>query len=82
MVLSDFLSRQQGEYSDPHEIIPILFNMREILKQNCYDYVEDNFMVQTTSQNKNCGIKLPAAHSTKKTLVPHEIPRKTTSEYQ
>ena len=52
MVLSDFLLRQQGDDSDPHEIIPILFNMREILKQNYYNYVEDNFMVQTRSQNK------------------------------
>ena len=33
MVLSDFLSRQQGDDSDWHEIIPISFNMREILKQ-------------------------------------------------
>ena len=28
MVLSDFLSRQQGDDSDPHEIIPISFNMK------------------------------------------------------
>ena len=33
MVLSDFLSRQQGDDSDPYEIIPISFNMKEILKQ-------------------------------------------------
>ena len=42
MVLSDFLSRQQGDDCDPHEIIPILFNMREILKQIYYNYVEAN----------------------------------------
>ena len=34
MVLSDFLSRQQGDNSDPHQIIPISFNMKKILKQN------------------------------------------------
>ena len=28
MVLSDFLLRQQGDDSDPHEIIPISFNIR------------------------------------------------------
>ena len=50
--------------------------MREILKQNYYNYVEDKFLVQTRSQNKPSGIKLPAVHSTKKTLVPHEIPEK------
>ena len=34
MVLSDFLSRQHGYNSDPHEIIPILFNVGKILKKN------------------------------------------------
>ena len=33
-------------------------------------------MVQTRSQNKASGIKLPAVHGTKKTLVPHEIQEK------
>ena len=34
MVLSDFLSRQIEDDSDLHEIIPISFNIKEILKQN------------------------------------------------
>ena len=76
MVLHDFLLRQQGDDSDPHEIIPISFNMRDILKQNYYNYMEDKFMVQTRSQNKASRIKLPAVHSRVKTLVPHEIPEK------
>ena len=76
MVRSDFLSWQQGDDSVPHEIIPISFNMKEILKQNYYNYVEDKFMVQNRSQNKACGIKLPEVHSVKKSLVPHEIPEK------
>ena len=33
MILSDFLLRQQVDDSDLHEIIPISFNMREILKK-------------------------------------------------
>ena len=33
-------------------------------------------MVQTRSQNKASGIKLPAVNNTRKTLVPHEIPEK------
>ena len=49
MVLSDFLSRQIGDDSDPHEIIPISFNIREILKENCQNIVEDMYMVQTGS---------------------------------
>ena len=32
MVLSDFLSGQQVDYSDLHAIIPISFNMRETQK--------------------------------------------------
>ena len=33
MVLGDFLSRQQGDNSDPHQIIPILFKMKKILRK-------------------------------------------------
>ena len=72
MVPSDFLSRQQGD-SDPHKIIPILFNMKEILKQNYQSYVKDTFLVQTRSQNKAEGVKLPTVHGATKPLVPHEI---------
>ena len=31
MVLSDFLSRQNNDDSNPHEIIPISFNMYQVL---------------------------------------------------
>ena len=79
MVLSKFLLRQKGDDSDPHEIIPISFNIREILKQNYYNYVEDKFLVQTSSQAKASGIKLPAVHGTAKTLVPHVIPEQQPS---
>ena len=34
MVLNDFLSRQKHDDSNPHEIIPILFNMQNILHAN------------------------------------------------
>ena len=30
MVLSDFLSRQNNDDSNPHEIIPISFNMHHV----------------------------------------------------
>ena len=52
MVLSDFLSRQPGVNSDPHQVIPISFNMKEILKQNYQNVVRDQFKVQTRSQTK------------------------------
>ena len=34
MILSDFLSRQKHDDSYPHEIIPISFNMHNILHEN------------------------------------------------
>ena len=36
-------------------------------------------MVQTRSQTKSSGIKLPAVHGATKVLVPHEIPEKQPS---
>ena len=57
MVLSDFLSRQMGDKSDPHQIIPISFNIKEVLLESCQDNAKDAFMVQTRSQSK--GVKAP-----------------------
>ena len=34
MILSDFLSQQRNDYSDPSEIIPISFNAYNILEEN------------------------------------------------
>ena len=34
MVLSDFLSRQNNDNSNPHEIIPISFNRYQVLHKN------------------------------------------------
>ena len=61
MVLSDFLSRQPGDKSDPHQIIPISFNLKEILKGNYQNTLRDTFMVQTHSQTKSKGVKAPTA---------------------
>ena len=44
MVLSDFLSRQHGDNSNPHEIIPISFNMGKTPQQNYHSYTKDTFM--------------------------------------
>ena len=52
MILSDFLSRQIEDDSGPHEIIPISFNIKEILKENYQNIVRDAYMVQTRSQAK------------------------------
>ena len=66
MVLSDFLSRQQGDNSHPHQIIPISFNMKQILRKNYQNVVKYTFMVQTRSQIKAKGVREPAVQSTAK----------------
>ena len=48
MALSDFLSRQNHNYSNPHEIIPISFNMYQVLYENYYNIGNtENYLVQT-----------------------------------
>ena len=48
MVLSNFLSRQNHDDSNPHEIIPISSNMYQVLHDKYYNlgYTEV-FLVQT-----------------------------------
>ena len=50
MILSDFLSRKIKDDSNPHEIILISFNIKEILKESYQNIVRDIYMVQTRSQ--------------------------------
>ena len=52
MILRDFLSRQIEDDSDPHEIIPISFNIKEILQENYHNIISDAYMVQTRAQAK------------------------------
>ena len=48
MTLSDFLSRQNHDDSNPHDIIPISFNMHNILHERYYNLtLTDNYLVQT-----------------------------------
>ena len=84
MVLSDFLSRQIEDDSDPHEIIPISFNIKEILKENYQNMVKDTYMVQTRSQAK-AQANPPGVQSTKpvtQNTIPKvdKIPIKTEKE--
>ena len=55
MILSDFLSQQKNNDSNPHEIIPISFNMYQVLENKFYD---DKYLIQRRSQAKSSGIKL------------------------
>ena len=76
MILSDFLSRQEIDKSDLHEIIPISFDMKAILNKKCYKIEEENskYLVQTQSQAKERGIKVPEMHGPKKDLDPNLRP--------
>ena len=47
MILSDFLSRQMHDISDPHKIIPISLNMYKTLPEVYYkDDPIDRYLVQ------------------------------------
>ena len=50
MILNDFLSRQIKDDSDLHEIIPISFNIKEILQESYLNLTKDTYMVQTRLQ--------------------------------
>ena len=60
MILSDFLSRQKNDNSNPHEMIPISFNICKILDDNYYNI--EKYLIQTRSQARSSGVKLPEVH--------------------
>ena len=81
-ILSDFLSRQNNDNSNSNEIIPISFDMYKILESslNSFDR-NDNFgdfkyLIQTHSQAKTSGTKLPEVHGVQKGLDPNIRPEK------
>ena len=75
MVLSDFLSRQLGDDSDPHEIIPISFNIKEIVKENYQNMVKDMYMVQTRSQAKAQANAPAVQNTTGKSVTQNALPK-------
>ena len=79
MVHSDFLSRQKYDDSNPHEIIPISFNLQHILQCNCYNIGEEKvqkYLFQTRSHAKYSGISLPEVHGIGKGLDLNVLPEK------
>ena len=59
MILSDFLSRQIEDDSNPHEIIPISFNIWDVLQDNYHQLTTDTYNVQTRAQAKAQANTLP-----------------------
>ena len=83
MVLSDFLSRQQTDDSNHHELIPISFSLRDQVSDYFYHIDneinlprKDKYLVQTRSQVRSSGIRLPEIHGANKGLDPHMQPGK------
>ena len=46
MILSDFLSWQNNNDSNPNEIIPISFDMYKILEDNLENFCDDKYLIQ------------------------------------
>ena len=86
MILSDFLSQQKSDDSNPSEIIPISFNTCKILEDNrnfgkCNNTTNDvgaceKYLIQTCSQAKSSGTRLPEVHGVQKELNPNLRPEK------
>ena len=76
MILSDCLSQQKHDDSNPHDIIPISFNIHNVLHERYYDLGLMDYLVQTQSQTKSSGIKLPKVHRVKKILDTNSLPEK------
>ena len=71
MILSDFLSRQRVDKSNLHEVIPISFDMKVILKERyCSTGNRSRYLVQIHSQAKDSGIKLPEVHGVNNGINP------------
>ena len=84
MILSNFLSRQKHEESDPHEIIPISFNMQEVLHARYYNILENEqkrYLIETRSQTKTSGTVLPKVHGVDKGVDPNVQPEKQILKY-
>ena len=78
MILSDFLSRQKIDDSNPYEIILILFSLRTVLQDKYYSLEgeSERYMIQIGSQTKTSGVQLPEVHGSRKGLDPHKMPEK------
>ena len=86
IVLSNFLSRQKTDDSNPHELIPISFSLKDQVSDYFYCIDNENnlprkdkYMVQTRSQVRSSGIRLPEIHGANKGLDPHAQPGKQKS---
>ena len=82
MILSDFLSQEDNNDSNPDKIIPISFDMYKILENNLDDFDKNNslndskYLVQMNSQPKTSCTKLLEVQGVEKSLNPNLRPEK------
>ena len=50
VILTDFLSQQDSGYSNTNEIMPISFDMYQILEDDLENFCNDKYLIQTQSQ--------------------------------
>ena len=77
------LSRQKSDNSNPHELIPISFSLKDQVSDYFYHIdneinlpSKDRYLVQTRSQVRSSGVRLPEIHGANKGLDPHMQPGK------
>ena len=71
MILNEFLYRQKHDDSNSHEIIPIVFNMQNILQSSYYNIgkrKEGKYLVQTRLKAKPSSISLQEVYDIEKGL--------------
>ena len=66
------MTRYNNDDSNPQKTIPISFNMHRVLQENYFNI--DSYLVQTRSQARSNGIKLPEVHGMRKNLDPNIKP--------
>ena len=77
MILRYLLLRQTHDNSNPHDIIPIPFNMHNMLHERCYKIeTKERYLVQTCLQTKSGGVILPELHGVRKILDMNLLPKK------
>ena len=82
-ILNDYLSRQMTDRSHPCEIIPISFDMKVILKDRYYNIGNDSrYLIQTHSQARTSGIRLPKVHGVDEGVNPNIKPERLVQKSQ
>ena len=83
MVLSDFLSRQETDDSNPYKLIPVSFLLKDQVSNHFYRIDneviiprKEKYLVQNRPWVRSSGIKLPEIHGAHKGLDPHIQPGK------